>query len=73
MGFVFLPFQDIIAAVVSCISTATKTLFHATVIHDYPIMCIYLLTLLLTMAENKMLPEKTRDSRCVPFTYVMSV
>lgn len=61
-SFVFFSFQDITKASVNCISAATKTLFHATVIHESPITCIYWVKALLIMVENKMLLEKTKDS-----------
>lgn len=53
-------FQDITKAWVNCISAATKTPFHPTVIHESSIMFIYQVTALLTTAENEVLPEEAR-------------
>lgn len=69
--FFFFSFQDITKASVNCISAVAKTLFHATAIHESPIMCIYWVKALLTMVENIVFLEKTRF-RCLLLAYVMS-
>lgn len=58
---VFFFFHNMTEATVNCISATTKTHCHATMISESPIMCIYYVTALLAMAENKMLPKETRD------------